>query len=229
MKTLRLLSILLATLAAASAADPKTLLAERGKSLLSDDLNKTAWKGAKGKWEIADGAMRGTELTADMHGAAARQPLAFKDAVLQFDVRLDGAKMTSLSINDAKGHLCRVLINPTGFTVQKDDHDHEGPDKAAIFGRREVKVNTGEWHTVVVEIVGNTMLATMDGANATFGSHEMIGGPKANLGFTVAGESASFRNLRVWEATANKDWEKTKATIPPVQTASAKPGAKAAK
>ena len=143
-----------------------------------------------------------------------RHQLTFKDAVIQFDVKLDGAKMTTLSINDAKEHLCRVLINPTGFTVQKDDHDHDGPDVAVPFGRREVKLGS-DWHTVVVEIVGTTMLATIDGANATFGSHEMIGTEKANFGFTVAGQSALFRNLKIWDATQNKDWEKTKATIPP--------------
>ncbi len=236
MKNLLILPILLATLAAASAAEPKTLLAERGKSLFSDDLNKApdgqAWKAAKGKWEIVDGALRGAEVPADMHGAVTRHALAFKDAVLQFDVKLDGAKTVSLSINDAKEHLARVLFNPTGFTVQKDDHDHDGPDKAVIFGRRAVKFEPGAWHTVVVEIVGDTMLATLDGANATFGSHEMIGTPKANFGFTVGGQSASFRNVRVWEATANKDWEKTKATIPPSPTAppvAAKAAQKAAK
>ena len=219
MKLLRLLPLLCLSITCASAADsqPKTLLAERGKILLTDDLNKAPdgkeWKAAKGKWEVSDGALRGAEVPADKHGAVTRHQLAFKDAVIQFDVKLDGAKMTTLSINDAKEHLCRVLINPTGFTVQKDDHDHDGPDLAVHFGRREVKLGS-DWHTVVVEILGTTMLASIDGANATFGAHEMIGSAKANFGFTVAGQSALFRNLKIWEALPNKDWEKTKATIP---------------
>lgn len=221
MKPLRLLPLLCLSIAGANAADsqPKTLLAERGKMLYSDDL-KTApdgkeWKAAKGKWEVADGALKGAEIPEDKHGAVTRHPLAFKDAVIQFEIKLDGAKGTSLSINDAKEHVARVSIAPTGFTVQKDDHDHDGPDAAAIFGRRAVKFAPGEWHTVVVEFVGDTMLASVDGANPTFGSNELLATQKANLGFTVAGQTASFRNLRVWEATANKDWEKTKATIPP--------------
>jgi hypothetical protein len=122
--------------------------------------------------------------------------------------------MTTLSINDAKEHVCRVLLNATGFTVQKDDHDHDGPDKAQVYGRRSVNLGS-DWHTVVLEIVGDTMLATVDGANATFGSNELLATEKANLGFTVSGQSASFRNLKVWSATANKGWEKAKATIPP--------------
>ena len=38
---------------------------------------------------------------------------------------LDGAKAISLSINDAKEHVARVLITPTTLRVQRDDHDHE--------------------------------------------------------------------------------------------------------
>ena len=91
-----------------------------------------------------------------------------------------------------------------------------------------MKFAPGEWHTVVVEFVGDTMLATVDGANATFGSNELLATQKANLGFTVAGQSASFRNLRVWEATANKDWAKTKATIPPAPVPPVAPAKKPA-
>src|SRR4051812_21921939 len=114
--------LLLVPLVFAGAADSqsKTLLAERGKLLFSDDLNKAPdgkeWRAAKGKWEVADGVLRGAELPADNHGAVSRHTLQFKDAVLQYDVKLDGAKGTTLSINDAKEHVCRVLLAPTGFT-----------------------------------------------------------------------------------------------------------------
>ena len=36
---------------------------------------------------------------------------------------------------------------------------------------------------------------------------------KANLGLTVAGEWAVFKNLRVWEASPGKDWEANKAKL----------------
>lgn len=191
---------------------PKTLMTERGKLVFSDDLNKTAWKAGKGKWEIADGAMRGAELKADMHGAVARKPLKFQDAVIQYDVRLDGCKTTSFSINDAKEHVARVMITPAGFRAQKDDHDHDGPDKAKPFNQVALPIKLGTWHTVLIEIKGEEMIATVDG-KSSFGSDPLIGTAKANFGFTVAGETASFRNLRVWEATANPAWEQNKKLI----------------
>ncbi|MCD6051044.1 MAG: hypothetical protein K0Q55_2447 [Verrucomicrobia bacterium] len=205
------------------AADPKTLMTERGKLLLSEDFSKpiaaakaekgkpatTGWRMAKGKWETGDGALKGIELKEDKHGAVARYPLEFKDAVIQYDVRVDGCKATTLSINDAKGHVCRVLINKDGFSSQKDDHDKDGPDKVLKFGTQKMDIKAGEWKTVIVEIKGEEMLVHIDGKAVT-GKHELIAVSKANFGFTVSGESASFRNLRVWEAQPNEGWSKTK-------------------
>lgn len=213
-----LLPILLASVAAASAADSKPVLAKTGSEIFADKLDQApdgkTWKAAKGKWEVVDGAWRGAELKSDNHGAVTRRQVTFKDAVVQFDVKIDGARGTSLSINDAKGHNCRIAINAAGFTVTKDDHDHDGPDKAVNFGRRELKLKPGEWHTVRLEMVGDTVLGTVDDAPPVFGSHEMIAAEKTNIGLTVAGETASFRNLKLWNATASPDWSKVRSTIP---------------
>jgi hypothetical protein len=164
------------------------------------------WRVAKGDWKIVDGAWRGAELPADKHGAVARRPLSFTDGVIEFDFRLDGAKGISLSINDAKGHVCRLAIRPTGFTVTKDDHDHDGPDKRAVLANDERAFATGTWYHARVELAGRKMTARIDeGSRSSDGSagrvvggeHEMIAVPKANFGLTVAGATASFRNLKV--------------------------------
>lgn len=229
MKTLTRFLTLAGTLALTQlhAADPKTLMTERGKLLLSEDFTKQVeaapavkkgeawtkgWRLRPGKWEFVDGAMKGTELKEDKHGAVARFPLQYKDVVIQYDVRVDGCRMTTLSINDAKEHVCRVLINKDGFTAQKDDHDHEGPDKAVKFGTQKVDIKPGDWKTVVLELKGEEMVAHIDG-KAVAGANELIATSKANFGFTVAGESASFRNVRVWEALPNEGWGKTKAKL----------------
>jgi hypothetical protein len=202
--------------AADASAEPKTLLAERGKLLLSDDLNATPsaeWRVAKGKWQAVDGALHGEELPADNHPGVVRRLLKFQNAIFQYSFKLEGAKQTTLSINDEKEHVCRVLIRPNGFTVQKDDHDHDGPDKAVVFRTIATPIKEGEWHTIVVEILGQEMLARLDGDQVGFGSHELIGTQKANFGLTINGQSASFKNLRVWEALPNKNWAETKAKL----------------
>ena len=172
----------------------------------------SGWRLRPGKWEFVDGAMKGTELKEDKHGAVARFPLAYQDVVIQYDVQVNGCKQTTFSVNDAKEHVCRVLIGKDGFKAQKDDKDHDGPDKAKPFNNVATPFQPGTWHTVLIEIKGEEMIATVDGKTdaASFGSDTLIGVAKANFGFTVSGESASFRNLRVWEAGANPAWAENK-------------------
>jgi hypothetical protein len=221
-RTVRLLLVVCALVPCANlwAADPapetKPLMTERSKLLFSDDLNRplgNEWRAAKGKWEVVDGAVRGSERKADMHGAVARHAMPFHNVLIQYSFKLEGAKRTTLSVNAAKGHLCRVLIDPAGFRVQKDDTDKDGPDKAVILETRSTPIKLGEWHTILVEIRGQEMLASLDGKEVAFGAHAAIDVPKANFGLTVAGESVSFKNLRVWEALPNKHWEATRAKL----------------
>lgn len=220
MKTLVVMSsvCLICVVAARAANDradgPETLMCQRGKLLFSDDFDNPlgkAWRTAKGKWEVAGGVIQGSELKSDMHGAVTRHAMTLHDAVIQYSFKLDGARATTFSINDAKGHCCRVLINRAGFSVRKDDHDHDGPDRAVNLQTVKTPLQDGQWHTLVIELHGPELLARLDGNQVGYGSYEAIDVDKTNFGLTVGGESASFKNLRVWDATVKTDWPATKA------------------
>jgi Domain of Unknown Function (DUF1080) len=221
MKPQLLITTLLAlTLAHAQSLQPTTLMTTRADAVLSDDLTalKSDWKAAKGAWQIVDGALQGTELAKDKHAATYRHALNFQDAVIQFEFKLEGAKMVTFSINDAKGHVARVLIDTEGFQARKDDHDHEGPDKAVSFNRVSTPITASTWHTMMLEIKGTEMLARLvtddtkmlENMPISFGQHEMIGVAKTNIGFTLAGARVSFRNLQVFKALENTTWAATK-------------------
>ena len=197
--------------ALAQANDPKTIMTQRGKLLLQDDFSSSIdkdWKKAKGKFEVTGGSLRVAELKEDMHGAVMRYKLPVgASLVFQYDFKLDGAKSTTLSLNATKGHLCRVSITPTSFNLRKDSTDKNVTDKAAVLDQRKFESKTGTWHTLVAELQGKEMLATIDGENLIYGKHDKIDQLKANFGLTVAGESVSFKNLRVWEGQPNPTWE----------------------
>jgi hypothetical protein len=202
--------------AAEPSAEAETLMCQRGKLLLSDDFDKPLgqnWRALKGQWEVVNGAMQGSELTADMHGAVIRNSLSLRNVVIQYSFLLEGAKTTSFSINDAKGHNSRVAITSTGFTARKDDHDHAGPDEAVVLQAVKTPIAEGQWHTLVIEINGPEFLARLDGKQIAYGSHAAIDVDKTNIGLTVGGQSASFKNLRIWEASPKADWPATKARI----------------
>jgi hypothetical protein len=194
---------------------PATLMLTPGKLLVSEDLKQPFakdWFADKGKWEVVDGVMRASELSSDEHAAVRRKPVSFKSAIVQFGFKLDGATMASLSMNAERGHVCRVRFTPTGFTVIKDK-DKSNNDKPAELDTCKVAIKSGEWHTFVVEMSGKEMLARLDGQHVAFGANDALTTPKASVGFTVKGDSASFKNLRVYEGTVAKDWEMQKAKL----------------
>ena len=205
----------------AFAEDPKPafepLLTKPAKLQWQDPLKEkmtSDWTVAKGKWTPQDNAMQVAELKEDMHGAVARRKIEGKDLAIQFSFRLDGAKTTSLSINAPKGHLCRFMVKPTGFSVNKDDTDgKDGPDKGEVLQTVAMAFKPGQWYTVIVEMSGPEIVARIDGKDVAFGSHKVIDAPKGNLGLTCAGETASFKNIAVWSAEPNPAWAETKAKL----------------
>lgn len=203
-------------------ADDKPLLAVASKVIYENNLASGAgapWKAAKGKWEAVDGVLRGSELESDNHGAVTRLPNKMKDFVIEYEFKFAGAKSTSLSINAVKDHMARIMITPKSVTVQRDDNDHEGPDKAVVFARFPAELSDG-WHKVRIEMVGDKMLGKVDDLVA-WGADELFLQEKASPGFTVSGQSVDFRNFSMYEATLNPAWDDVKAKLP-------KPGEKVA-
>ena len=175
-----------------------------GTILLNEPLATTAdkgWRTAKGKWEFIDGSWRGAELEADNHGAVTRHDARFTDVEIEFDFKFDGAKAISLSINDPAGHNSRLGITPTSVRITKDDHDHAGPDKAAQLGAGPAKFQAGTWYHARIKQIGPSFEAQV-GDLTLNGKHDAIAVGKSNIGLTVAGKTASFKNLTVKVPTA---------------------------
>jgi len=215
MKTFILLIITFAAASAVIAAD-KPLLAIPGKVIYENKFDAAPalpWKAAKGKWELADGVWRGSEKPEDHHGAVNRLTNVLGAFVIEYEFRFVGAKSTSLSINAIKDHMARIMITPTTVTIQRDDNDHDGPDKAIVFARFPAQFATNTWHKVRMEMVGDTMLGRVDELTA-WGSNDLFKQAHVAPGFTVGGQSVEFRNFSLREATLNPDWKTVKASLP---------------
>lgn len=222
MKHPSLLTLILALAASGLRAEDKPLLAVPGKVIYESKLDTAPgapWKAAKGKWELVEGVTRGSELEADKHGAVTRLPNQLQDFVIEYEFKFEGARSTSLSINAVKDHMARISITPKSVAIQRDDNDHDGPDKAVVFARFPTELAPG-WHKVRLEMVGDLMLGKVDDLVA-WGASDLFKTAKMAPGFTVAGQSVDFRNLTIREATLNPEWESVKTTLP-------KPGEKVA-
>jgi hypothetical protein len=204
--------------ARASSGKPTPVMTTAGAALATDSFAAALpkpWNAGKGTWTVEGGVVTGLELAADKHQAVVRRPLAFKDAIISFSFRLDGARQISLSINDAKGHLCRLIVDPRGFTLRKDDNDKDkGADKPITFSRVAMTLAPNEWHHAVVELQGSEVVAQVDGATKiAIGENPMLDRAKTNFGFTVAGGPAQFRDISIVAAKPREDWGATKAKL----------------
>jgi hypothetical protein len=178
--------------------------------------------GKSGMWKVIDGTFKGIESPDAHHPATASYGLQFQDAVIQCEVRLDDApaegrlyRSIFVKATDVKDYVCAVNVGPGGLNALAYDDARINPttkqrDKFPPV-RAAAVVKLGEWHTVVLEIKGEEIVASLDGRSVTL-SNPLIGVPKHSIMLGV-GTEASFRHFRVWEALPNPDWPKNKAAL----------------
>jgi hypothetical protein len=212
------LTVLFLTAGLAQAADLTPLLTTRGKSLLNESFDgeklSDQWESKKGTWIVAKGALKGSEKASDEHaaviGTSVELPAAFQ---IQFDFKFDGAKATHLSFN-GKGHICRVSLTPTGFTLKGEKVKKDPKDKAVTVGQIQQTFEQGKWYTMLVEVDGPQFVAFVDPKHVAFGTHEKVARDKNVVRFPLSGSTASFDNLKIWAAQSNPKWAETKAALP---------------
>ena len=172
--------------------------------------------GKSGSWVLADGCFTGTESPEAHHPATASYGMKFQNAIIQCDVRLndvpaEGRAYRSFFVKatDQKDYVCALFGSTGGINALAYDNEHADPKSGqraklpAVPLKAPVKL--GEWRTVVLEIFGDELVATVEGKSVTLKS-PLIGAAKHSIMLGV-GTEASFRRLRVWEALPNPAWE----------------------
>jgi hypothetical protein len=158
---------------------------------------------AKGKWEVVEGVLRGSELEADSHAAVLNLAVPNRDAVVQFDVKLGTATGFNLSFNRAKGHLWRVNVSEEGLKLQKDKDKKDAASKTEVLATAEVALDAEKTYTVVAEFAGPVVLVRLaDGSAEVGGTHPVLDTDKTGVRFVMRGEGLEIDNVKVWEATA---------------------------
>jgi hypothetical protein len=178
--------------------------------------------GKSGVWTLGDGCFTGTESPEAHHPATASYGMPFKDAIIQCDVRLNDVppegrlyRSYFIKATDAKDYVVALFGSTGGINALAYDDEHSDPKthQRAKFPQvsAAVPAKLGEWHTALLEIKGDELVATMDGKSVTLQS-PLVAADKQSI-MLGAGTEASFRHLRVWEALPNADWAANKAKI----------------
>ena len=162
------------------------------------------------------------------HQAVTGHDIPTRDSVIEFRFRFAGATAVSAEFDDRKytgahyGHICYVRITPRGVSLadQRDGSMRndiyemsKDPTKKAeraklLEGRSAtfpVKIETNQWHDVVLETVGDSMRATLDGKPVAFLKSSGIGHPtKSKVEFGCAGKDGYFDDIKIWNAEPAK-------------------------
>ena len=162
------------------------------------------------------------------HAAVHGLEIPTRDSVVEVKIRLEGATMMDVEFDDRKytgshyGHLCRAQVRANGVTII-DERDgnmrndiyamSQDPTKKAerarLLAGRQVtypaKVESGQWHTLVVETVGEEMRVALDGNPAAYLKSSGIGhATKSKIELGVAGKDGYFDDIKVWNAEPAK-------------------------
>jgi hypothetical protein len=163
------------------------------------------------------------------HAAVHGLEIPTKDSVVEVRIKFEGATMIDVEFDDRKytgchyGHICRAQVRLTGVTIidEKDGgmrndiyEMKKDPAKKAevaklLVGRSAtypVKLEQGQWYTLVVETVGDEMRATIDGKPAGYlKSSGIAHATKSKIEVGVAGKDGWFDDIKVWNAEPAKN------------------------
>jgi len=158
------------------------------------------------------------------HQAVIGTDVPTSDSVVEFKFRFAGATAVSAEFDDRKytgshyGHICFLRITPKSviLTDQKDGGMNneimemaKDPTKKEERARRmegrsatfPVEVTLEKWHDVVLETVGDSMRATLDGKPVAFLKSSGIAHPtKSKIELGCAGKDGFFDDVKIWNA-----------------------------
>jgi len=192
---------------AAKKTEPKVWMCRKGELLweqkFGGDFPKE-WHKGKGDWQIDGDALKGAEVAADKHNTYMSREISTPNVIVQFSFKLQGCPWMGASV-DGKEHVSNLSLQPDTFRISKVTGI--GPTtKHTEVDRTALKLNDDAWHTVVWEIFGDEMVATIDDQNMTLAKAEGLSMERNHVELNNGGQWAWFKDIKVWKAELDPKW-----------------------
>jgi hypothetical protein len=206
---------------------PSQPLAKKGTLIVSDDFERSElapWKQNCQTFTVADGVLKGSQTRSD-HGAVGAVHASFKDAVIEFKFRFEGATGINAVCDDKAytgshaGHICRVTITPKLIRLGDDkeggmrndimemrkDPKRKAEGDKLLDGRTQafpMTIDPHRWYKLTMEIAGDEMRVSLDDKPGGYlKSPGIAHATKSDFHFTVSGKDAVFDDVKIWSAS----------------------------
>ena len=186
------------------------------------------WQQVVPMFTLENNAMKGIQMRYDTpakdgkppvkgHQAVAGREVSTKDSVIEFRFKLGGAQSVTAEYDDRKfngshyGHICMAriaadkitLVDQKGLAVARPEGATGEPPTPK--GRKNISyplnLDPQAWHTFMLETVGDTMRATIDGKPVAVLKSPGIAHPtKSKVEFGCMGKDGFIDDLKIWNA-----------------------------
>jgi hypothetical protein len=184
-------------------AELKTLICKASKVVVQEKFDTPnlpkGWAAAKGDFQVREGAIAGWEKKEDMHAAVLNLQKPFKNSIIRFSFKRDGATGFNISFNTAKGHLFRVLINDDNVVINKDKDKNDKASKALVLDKAEGKFPPGVWHTMQIEMVGDRVAVQADNGVKLEAKNAGLDVEKTGYRWVTRGSTLYLDDVSIWD------------------------------
>jgi len=157
------------------------------------------WVANKGEWQPQEKVLVGWEKKEDMHAAVLTLQQPFKNGAIRFSFNRDGVTGFNLSFNHAQGHLFRILINDDGLIINKDRDKRDPASRPRTLARVDGPLPTGQWHTLLVEMVDDTVVVRSDNGLVVEARDPALAVEKTGYRFVMRGSRLLLDDVTVWQ------------------------------
>jgi hypothetical protein len=196
--------------------DPKVWMVKRGELLWEERFEGGAWSKDwnkyKGNYAVETDAVKVAEIASDGHHPAMSRKLGGdNNLVIQFSFKSDGAPWLGFALDD-KEHVARLILNPDQFKIVKMAGTG-ATTKGWDVDSKRLRLNDGAWHTVVWEIFGEEMVATIDDQHMVLGKAEGMTPTRTRCELISGGQFAWYKDIKIWKGEADDKWPQKRAQL----------------
>ena len=163
------------------------------------------------EWEVKNGRLLRNQIAGDNKRLFYKEP-NFKDALIRFEFRFDGAEDIRLVTGSNGGYNTVLHIQKNHFFIQTA-YDPDGPFYPMRHGECAYNFKAGKWYVMTIEFLGDQVVAHLDHHNIAFGQHPIIQKERTYFAFQVDRAGASFDNVQVFQVGRNPHRDKNLSLI----------------